>query len=130
MRNDDAGEAVLITGASNGIGALSVRAMALAGPAVYAGIRRTTTRKATTVVGPARYGTDHQDVELDVTCQGSSDAEVDRIFAERGRPDVVVHNAGHTVLGAAEAFTIGPNHFACDPPTSTARKSTASDTGP
>lgn len=72
MRNDDAGKATLVTGASSGIGALSVRALALAGHTV---------------------------------CQDSADAAVDRIFAERGRLDVVVHNAGHMVLGAAEAFT-------------------------
>ncbi|MGW0819335.1 SDR family NAD(P)-dependent oxidoreductase [Streptomyces viridiviolaceus] len=45
-------------------------------------------------------------VELDVTCQDSADTAVDRIFAERGRLDMVVHNAGHMVLGAAEAFTV------------------------
>lgn len=109
MKNDDSGKVILVTGASSGIGALSVRALARAGHTVYAGIRRTTTRNATAVAGLTRYGTDHQAdvhaVELDVTSQDSVDAAVDRIFAERGRLDVVVHNAGHMVLGAAEAFT-------------------------
>jgi NAD(P)-dependent dehydrogenase (short-subunit alcohol dehydrogenase family) len=67
------------------------------------------TRNATAVADLARYGTDHQvdvqAVELDVTSEDSADAAVDRILAERGRLDVVVHNAGHMVLGAAEAFT-------------------------
>jgi NAD(P)-dependent dehydrogenase (short-subunit alcohol dehydrogenase family) len=109
MRNDDAGKTILVTGASSGIGALSVRALALAGHTVYAGIRRTATRNAAAVADLRRYGTDHQAdvqaVELDVTSQDSADAAVDRILAERGRLDVVVHNAGHMVLGAAEAFT-------------------------
>ncbi|MBO8203197.1 SDR family oxidoreductase [Streptomyces smyrnaeus] len=109
MRNDDTGQVVLVTGASSGIGALSVRALARAGHTVYAGIRRTATRNATAVAELTRYGTDHQvdvhAVELDVTSQDSVDAAVDRVFAERGRLDVVVHNAGHMVLGAAEAFT-------------------------
>ncbi|MGW2098241.1 SDR family oxidoreductase [Streptomyces olivaceoviridis] len=109
MRNYDTGKVILVTGASSGIGALSVRALALAGHTVYAGIRQITTRNATAVAGLVRYGTDHQvdvhAVELDVTCQDSTAAAVDRIFAERGRLDVVVHNAGHMVLGAAEAFT-------------------------
>ncbi|MFE0878708.1 SDR family oxidoreductase [Streptomyces smyrnaeus] len=110
MRNDDTGQVVLVTGASSGIGALSVRALARAGHTVYAGIRRTATRNATAVAELTRYGTDHpvdvHAVELDVTSQDSVDAAVDRVFAERGRLDVVVHNAGHMVLGAAEAFTV------------------------
>lgn len=109
MRNDDTAKVILVTGASSGIGALSVRALALAGHTVYAGIRRIATRNATAVADLTRYGTDHQvdvqAVELDVTSQDSADAAVDRIFAERARLDVVVHNAGHMVLGAAEAFT-------------------------
>ncbi|MCX5521305.1 SDR family NAD(P)-dependent oxidoreductase [Streptomyces bobili] len=109
MRNDDAGKVILVTGASSGIGALSVRALALAGHTVYAGIRQIATRNATAAADLARYGTDHQvdvhAVELDVTSQDSADAAVNRILAERGRLDVIMHNAGHMVLGAAEAFT-------------------------
>ncbi|MFJ9542465.1 SDR family NAD(P)-dependent oxidoreductase [Streptomyces sp. NPDC101225] len=44
-------------------------------------------------------------VELYITSQDAVEAAVDRIVAKRGRLDVVVHNAGHMVLGAAEAFT-------------------------
>ncbi|MER6980831.1 SDR family NAD(P)-dependent oxidoreductase [Streptomyces carpinensis] len=109
MRNDETGKVILVTGASSGIGALSVRALALAGHLVYAGIRQIATRNATAVADLTRYGTDHQvdvhAVELDVSCQHSADAAVDQIFAERGQLDVVVHNAGHMVLDAAEAFT-------------------------
>lgn len=109
MRNDETGKVILVTGASSGIGALSVRALALAGHTVYAGIRQIATRNATAAADLMRYGTSHRidvhAVELDVTSQDSADAAVDRVFAERGQLDVVVHNAGHMVLGAAEAFT-------------------------
>ncbi|MCG3040934.1 SDR family NAD(P)-dependent oxidoreductase [Streptomyces sp. S1A] len=109
MRSDDTGKAILATGASSGIGALSVRALALAGHTVYAGIRQMATRNATAVADLVRYGTDHRvdvhAVELDVTSQDSADGAIDRIVTEHSRLDVVVHNAGHMVLGAAEAFT-------------------------
>ena len=42
---------------------------------------------------------------MDVQDQDSVDAAIARIAAEQGRLDVVVHNAGHMVLGPAEAFT-------------------------
>ncbi|MFD1831695.1 hypothetical protein ACFSJS_18860 [Streptomyces desertarenae] len=88
------------------------------------------TRNATAVADLVRYGTDHRvdvhAVELDVTSQDSADGAVDRIVTEHSRLDVVVHNAEHMVLGAAEAlpfgidtaivvpgaFTTGTNHFA------------------
>lgn len=109
MKNDGTRKVILVTGASSGIGALSVRALARAGHTVYAGIRQTTTRNAAAVAELARYGTDHQvavhAVELDVTSEDSADTAVERILAEHGRLDVVVHNAGHMVLGTAEAFT-------------------------
>jgi NAD(P)-dependent dehydrogenase (short-subunit alcohol dehydrogenase family) len=84
-----------------------VCALALVGHTVYAGMRKIATRNATATADLTRFGTDHRVdvhvVELDVTSQDF--AAVGRTFAERGRLDVVVHNAGHMVLGAAEAFT-------------------------
>jgi NAD(P)-dependent dehydrogenase (short-subunit alcohol dehydrogenase family) len=44
-------------------------------------------------------------LEMDVQDQASVDAAVAAILAEQHRLDVVVHNAGHMVLGPAEAFT-------------------------
>jgi NAD(P)-dependent dehydrogenase (short-subunit alcohol dehydrogenase family) len=50
-------------------------------------------------------GIDIRGIEMDVEDQASVDAAVAEILAERGHIDVVVHNAGHMVLGPAEAFT-------------------------
>lgn len=100
---------IVVTGASSGIGALSARALARAGHTVYAGMRDTGGRNAPQAEAAAEFAKEHgadlRSVELDVSSQDSADAAIERIVAEHGRLDVVVHNAGHMVLGPAEAFT-------------------------
>jgi NAD(P)-dependent dehydrogenase (short-subunit alcohol dehydrogenase family) len=100
---------VLITGASSGFGALTARALADAGDTVYAGMRHTEGRNAPQVRAAldhsAEHGVDLRPIELDVTSQDSVDAAVRRILSEHGRVDVLIHNAGHMVVGPAEAFT-------------------------
>ncbi|MFJ4364066.1 SDR family oxidoreductase [Streptomyces chartreusis] len=100
---------VLVTGASSGFGALTARALADAGHTVYGGIRQTTGRNAPAVADARSYADEHgvalRTVELDVSSQESVDAGVARVVAEAGRIDVVVHNAGHMVLGPTESFT-------------------------
>lgn len=100
---------IVVTGASSGFGALTVRALARAGHTVYAGIRDTAGRNAPVVAdivktAPSLSG-DLRAIELDVASQDSVDAAVAHIISEQGRLDVVVHNAGHMVLGPAEAFS-------------------------
>lgn len=104
---------VLITGASSGFGALTARALADAdgGAAniVYAGMRHTNGRNAPQVQAASDYsaghGVDLRAIELDVNFQESVDAAVKQILGEHGRIDVLTHNAGHMVVGPAEAFT-------------------------
>jgi NAD(P)-dependent dehydrogenase (short-subunit alcohol dehydrogenase family) len=100
---------VLVTGAGTGIGHLSVKALALAGHTVYASMRDLDGRNAAKVRELRDWafanGADVRAVELDVLSQASADAAVATIIAERGRLDVVVHNAGHLVIGPTEAFT-------------------------
>ena len=104
---------ILITGASSGFGALTARALAGAGDGtaniVYGGMRDTGGRNAPQVKAAADYsaahGVDLRAVELDVNFQDSVDAGAARILGEHGRIDVLVHNAGHMVVGPAEAFT-------------------------
>ncbi|WP_296942399.1 SDR family NAD(P)-dependent oxidoreductase [uncultured Massilia sp.] len=99
---------VVVTGASSGFGAMSARALALAGHVVYAGMRDLGGRNAPQGDAARAFGRDHgvqlHAIELDVQSQASADAAVARILDEQGRLDVVVHNAGHMVFGAAEAF--------------------------
>ena len=88
---------------------MSARELAHAGHTVYAGIRDTAGRNAPAVADAAAFATEHgadlRTVELDVADQDSVDAAIARVVAEAGRLDVVVHNAGHMVLGPTEAFT-------------------------
>lgn len=89
---------VLITGASSGFGAMTARALADAGHTVYAGMRNVADRNRDAAAEAGGYA---HVVELDVSDQASVDAAV----ARAGDLDVVVHNAGHMVLGPTEAFT-------------------------
>ena len=100
---------VLITGASSGFGAMTARALADAGHITYASMRSLTGHSEAAVNDAARYAKEHsvdlRTVELDVSDQGSVDKAVGLILEQTGRLDVVVHNAGHMVLGPLEAFT-------------------------
>ncbi|GAA4715514.1 NADP-dependent 3-hydroxy acid dehydrogenase YdfG [Promicromonospora umidemergens] len=100
---------IVITGASSGFGALTARALAAAGDTVYAGMRQTDGRNAPQVQAAEDWSTQHgadlRAIELDVNSQESIDAAVAAIKAEHGRIDVLIHNAGHMVVGPAEAFT-------------------------
>ena len=101
---------IVITGASSGFGAMSARALADAGHTVYAGMRETTGRNAPAAGDAETYSSQHnvvlKPVELDVADQGSVDRAIVTILKDAARLDVVIHNAGHMVLGPAEAFTV------------------------
>jgi NAD(P)-dependent dehydrogenase (short-subunit alcohol dehydrogenase family) len=100
---------VLITGASSGFGRLSALALARAGHVVLAGMRDVAGRNSPAATELAALASAENlrisAVELDVQSQPSADAAVDQIIAQHSFLDVVVHNAGHMVLGPAEAFT-------------------------
>jgi NAD(P)-dependent dehydrogenase (short-subunit alcohol dehydrogenase family) len=100
---------ILVTGASTGIGRLTARSLAAAGHIIYASMRDIAGRNAAHVRELRDWafanGHDLRAVELDVLSQESADAAVKTIVAEQGRLDVVVHNAGHLVIGPTEAFT-------------------------
>ncbi|WP_327238247.1 SDR family NAD(P)-dependent oxidoreductase [Streptomyces sp. NBC_01317] len=103
------GKTIIITGAGSGFGALAARALADAGHTVYAVMRDTTGRNAKRVDEAKTYAEEHRvdlrTVELDVLSQDSADTAVNTVLAASGLLDVVVHNAGHMVVGPAEAFT-------------------------
>lgn len=105
---------IVVTGASNGFGALIARALAEVGHVVYAGMRETLARNAARVQETAdlaaKLAIALHPIELDVSSQESVDDAISRIDDDNGRIDVVVHNAGRNARGPAEAFT--PEQFA------------------
>jgi NADP-dependent 3-hydroxy acid dehydrogenase YdfG len=91
------GTSVLVTGASSGIGAATVRRLALEGAAVALVARRghRLDELAATIGGRALV------VEADVTDQAQAVAAVERTVAEFARLDILVNNAGIMLLGPA-----------------------------
>ena len=100
---------ILITGASSGFGALTARALAGAGHAVYASMLDPSGKSAKQVEELKQFAKeralDLHAIELDVTSEKSANKAVESIVRDEGRLDVVVHNAGHMAYGPAEAFT-------------------------
>ncbi len=102
---------ILVTGSSSGFGRLTAEALGRAGHTVYASMRDVAGRNANNAKElSAIAGSDIRPVELDVQSEPSTNAAVEKIIAESGQIDVVVHNAGHMMFGPAEAFT--PEQFA------------------
>lgn len=101
---------VLVSGASSGFGALTVRVLAEAGHVVYAGMRDTKGRNAKKLQDAEEFAHEKnvalRTVELDVVSDASVRAGVAQVLSEAGHIDVVVHNAGHMAYGPAEAFSV------------------------
>jgi NAD(P)-dependent dehydrogenase (short-subunit alcohol dehydrogenase family) len=101
---------IIITGTSSGFGALTARALADDGHTVYAGMRDVAGSDAEAAADLATYAAEHdvdlQALAMDVVDEQIVNDAVARVVDETGRLDVVIHNAGHMVLGPAEAFTI------------------------
>lgn len=100
---------VLISGASSGFGHLTAVSLARAGHIVVAGMRATSSRHAHVVARldelAAKEGLALSSVDMDVQDDASVSTAVEDVLERHGHIDVLVHNAGHMALGAAEAFT-------------------------
>ncbi len=91
----------LVTGASSGFGRAITEAAVAAGDVVVAAARRTGPLDELVAAHPGRI----EAVPLDVTDAARGRAVVDDLVARHGRLDVLVNNAGHTQVGAAEETT-------------------------
>ena len=95
---------ILITGASGGFGALTVKNLLNQGHAVAATMRNIETKNKTISKELSDLGA--HIVEMDVTQDDSVDHAVVQSIAQLGGLDVVINNAGVGVLGIQENFTI------------------------
>ncbi len=91
----------LITGASSGLGRLMAEKLLARGDQVVGTVRRADTLDDLA----ARHGDRLHVVALDVTDTAAMGHAVARAFAQLGRIDVVVSNAGYGLFGAAEEVT-------------------------
>ncbi|MEW2502778.1 MULTISPECIES: oxidoreductase [unclassified Amycolatopsis] len=98
MTNETPGRVWLISGCSSGFGRELVRAALAAGDRVMATARRPETLADLAEAGGDRVST----AAMDVTDPASIRAAVDATLAVFGRIDVLVNNAGFSVLGAIE----------------------------
>lgn len=88
---------VLVTGVSSGIGQATAALFAQQGCAVFGTVRDTT--KAAPIAGVTL-------LEMDVRDDASVQRAVQRLIARTGRIDVLVNNAGGTLLGAVEETSV------------------------
>jgi NAD(P)-dependent dehydrogenase (short-subunit alcohol dehydrogenase family) len=102
MTNDTPGRVWLISGCSSGFGREIALAALAAGDRVMATARRPETLDDLVQTGGGRIST----VALDVTDAASVRAAVDATLAVFGRIDVLVNNAGVSVIGAVEETSV------------------------
>jgi len=89
-------QTVLVTGASSGIGQATAQLLAERGHRVFGTTRKPGAAQASgfTMVG------------LDVRSDDSVRGCVDQVLSQAGRLDVLVNNAGYTLMGAAEETSV------------------------
>ena len=95
-----------VTGAATGFGALAARALARQGHTVWAGLRSQTEALTSDIAAfRQQHNVDLRPLEQDMLSDASVEQSAQKMLAEAGRVDVVVHNCGHGVIGPTEAFT-------------------------
>jgi len=94
-------QAILVTGASSGLGLETALHLAARGFRVFAGIRDTA-RSDELRVEASRRGLEIEILALDVTDRKSIDGAVDRVLERAGSIDGLVNNAGIQIRGSFE----------------------------
>jgi short-subunit dehydrogenase len=95
----------VVTGSSSGIGFETSLLLAKNGFHTFATVRNLD--KAKTIRNVSEMGKlPIQVIELDVTSDKSVDNAIDRIYDERNRIDILINNAGYSLIGALEDLSM------------------------
>lgn len=109
LRDEIMKKIILITGTSSGFGKMAAEILAQAGHLVYGSMRDIKGRNKANKAASDQYSVDNKvflnTLELDVCDQTSIDAAVTQIIEQQGKIDVIIHNAGHLMVGPTEAFS-------------------------
>ena len=101
---------ILITGTSTGFGRTAAETLAQRGHRVFATMRDTSGRNASTTGAlrslASREGWNLEVLDMDVTSDVSVNQAVHQALDRAGRIDVVINNAGIAALGVTEAYTV------------------------
>jgi NADP-dependent 3-hydroxy acid dehydrogenase YdfG len=105
----NSGPVVIVTGASTGFGRLIAETLARKHYRVFATMRDLAGRNASAAGAiwelAQRENLSLEPLEIDVTDEASVDRGVDAVVKEVGRVDVLVNNAGNTIVDLAETVT-------------------------
>ena len=96
-------QVVLITGCSSGLGKLTAETLANQGYIVYAGIRKPEDIKDLKSVWKTKYPTLYP-AKLDITSDGDCKRVIKKIITDQGCIDVLINNAGYTIVGPTDGF--------------------------
>jgi NAD(P)-dependent dehydrogenase (short-subunit alcohol dehydrogenase family) len=101
---------ILITGASTGFGRAAAETLARRGYTVFAAMRDRHGRNAAHSEALRSLAKAEalrlEVVEMDVTEDASVSSAVDQVLRRAGRIDVAINNAGISIIGLTEAFTV------------------------
>jgi len=102
-------QTILITGASTGVGRLFAETLARNGHTVFASMRdpqgKNAKNAAELLALAEKESLAIHTLELDVTSDPSVETALRSLIAQTGRLDVVINNAGYSLIGLAEAAT-------------------------
>lgn len=98
-------QVVLVTGASRGIGYAVSEKLVEAKYVVYAGVRETSTLDQLEAL-QIRFPENLKIISLDVTDSQSVKQAIAQMFAQEGRIDALINNAGIMMYGSVENLTI------------------------